>query len=68
MLCTQPYGFVCQRQKPLGNEPVTVSYQKDDCFCLLMQKKNIKYTKKAFSIKTKENTFFESVVFRYKLA
>lgn len=35
MLCTQPYGFVCQQQKPFDNEPVTVSYQKDDCFCPL---------------------------------
>ena len=25
--CTQPHGFACQRQKPLGNEPVTTSYQ-----------------------------------------
>ena len=25
--CTQPHGFACQRQKPLGNEPATTSYQ-----------------------------------------
>ena len=25
--CTQPHGFACQRQKPLGNKPVTASYQ-----------------------------------------